>query len=312
MLSAITTLAPVLFMLILGYAAKSFHWISEEQKNGANTIVFNLLFPIMIFNLLASTQMNMDILPMTLFILAAYFLFFFLGKTVFRKWLSPYETISPYLLTTAEGGNMALPLYVSLVPGSGNTVLLDLAGVIFCFVCIPVLMSVFSGQKESPKEIFRSVITNPFVISAFLGILFNLTGLYGQIESSSFKDLFNGVIGMATAPIISMILFIVGYNLDFSWNLIRPAMKFVGLRVVLFALIIAGFFIFFSQRMADQAFMMAVLIYFMGPVGFGVVMQISPLMKTKQDESYASGVISLNMIVVLIIYIILVVWQKAF
>ncbi|WP_304684403.1 AEC family transporter [Ileibacterium valens] len=310
MISALTTLTPIFFMIVLGYVSKCMYWITPEQKNGANTIVFNLLFPIMIFNLLASTQIEADILPMTLFILAAYFLFFFLGKSVFKKWLAPYERISPYLLTTAEGGNLALPLFVSLVPGSGDTVLLDLAGVIFCFVCIPILMSVFSSTRQSPKEIIKNIVTNPFVISAFLGIFFNLTGLYQWIEGSSFKTIYEGTLAMATAPIISMILFIIGYNLDFSWNLIQPAIKFVGLRIVLFACIIAGFFILFPERMADQAFMMAVLIYFMGPVGFGVVMQISPLMKNQKDESFASGVISLNIIFVLIIYVILVLMQN--
>lgn len=96
-------------MIVLGYVSKCMHWITPEQKNGANTIVFNLLFPIMIFNLLASTQIEADILPMILFI-RGLFSVFLSRKERFKKWLAPYERISPYLLTTAEGGNLALPL----------------------------------------------------------------------------------------------------------------------------------------------------------------------------------------------------------
>lgn len=50
-MAALQTLVPVFFMLGLGYLSRVKKWISPEQKAGANTIVFTVLFPIMIFSL---------------------------------------------------------------------------------------------------------------------------------------------------------------------------------------------------------------------------------------------------------------------
>ena len=47
-MAAITTLLPVFFMLALGQISRRFKWVTPEQKNGANTILFGILFPIMI------------------------------------------------------------------------------------------------------------------------------------------------------------------------------------------------------------------------------------------------------------------------
>lgn len=67
MISALTTLTPIFFHDCSGLCFQMHALDHSEQKNGANTIVFNLLFPIMIFNLLASTQIEADILPMILY-----------------------------------------------------------------------------------------------------------------------------------------------------------------------------------------------------------------------------------------------------
>ena len=47
-MSALSTLFPVFFMIILGMIARIKNFISPKQKEGANHIVFNVLFPILI------------------------------------------------------------------------------------------------------------------------------------------------------------------------------------------------------------------------------------------------------------------------
>lgn len=43
-MAALSTLFPVFFMLALGFICKIKGWITPEQKAGANTIIFNILF----------------------------------------------------------------------------------------------------------------------------------------------------------------------------------------------------------------------------------------------------------------------------
>ena len=47
-MAALTTLLPVFFMLALGWAARQFGWVTPDQKAGANAVLFDLLFPILI------------------------------------------------------------------------------------------------------------------------------------------------------------------------------------------------------------------------------------------------------------------------
>ena len=57
-MSALLTLFPVFFMIILGMIARIKNFISPKQKEGANHIVFNVLFPILIFNVLFTAKIR--------------------------------------------------------------------------------------------------------------------------------------------------------------------------------------------------------------------------------------------------------------
>lgn len=308
-MAALTTLAPVLFMIGLGFVSRVKNILSPDQKEGANKLVFTLLFPLLVFSLLASAQIERSVLGIVLFLLAAYSVIFIACRRWLVKFFQPYEKIAPYLLVTAEGGNLALPLYVSIVGPSGNTVLLDIAGMLFCFCVIPVLVAKDAAAKENTKELALSILKNPFVLAAVFGILFNISGGYHLLESSGWFELYSKVIDMATKGIVPILLFIVGYNLNFSPSILKPALRIAGVRLLFYVLIILAFFVLFPGQMADTAFMMAVFLYFTCPTGFGVVMQLTPLYKDENDEALASGVISLNMIVTLLVYTAIVLWQ---
>ncbi len=108
---------------------------------------------------------------------------------------------------------------------------------------------------------------------------------------------------MITAAIIPIVLFSVGYDLQLKKGIVKPALRFVVLRLALFAGIIGLFFVLFPARMANPAFLIAVLLYFMAPTGFGVLGQIAPLVQTEDQKEYCSAVLTLNMVVTLVVYV---------
>ena len=73
-MAALTTLLPVFFMLALGWVSRQFGWVSPEAKAGANAVVFDLLFPIMIFNLMASASLDMGVLHIVGYVFVMYLL----------------------------------------------------------------------------------------------------------------------------------------------------------------------------------------------------------------------------------------------
>lgn len=131
-MNALSTLFPVFFMIILGMIACIKGFISPAQKEGANHIVFNVLFPILIFNVLFIAKIESATILIVLYVLIVFTLALVLGKCIPKFTGKEVGHISPYLLTTCEGGNVALPLYTSIVGVSyaSNTVIFDIAGLL--------------------------------------------------------------------------------------------------------------------------------------------------------------------------------------
>ena len=309
-MATITTLFPVLFMVVLGLVSRIKGFVTPEQKEGANTIVFHVLFPILIFNVLFTSKIEASAALIVVYVFAAFVLAMVIGKLLGKLTGEKFSHISHFMLTTCEGGNVALPLYTSIVgvAYASNTIIFDLAGTLIAFVVIPIIVAKSSAGDTSVKELVKTIFTNSFVIAVILGLVLNFTGVYTLLSTSGWSDVYTNTVSAATAPIMGMILFIIGYNLKISLDTIGPLLKLLVVRIIFYLVVIAGFFIFFPHLMADKIYLIAVLIYFMCPTGFALPMQISSLYKGDEDASFASAFISLNMVVTLIVYALVVVF----
>lgn len=301
-MDALNTLFPVFFMLALGFIARVRRWITPEQKEGANAIIFNLLFPILIFNLMATVSFNTSHIGLILYAFFAMAVAFLLGKCLTDFTGKKYGAFSPYLISVMEGGNVALPLYMSIVGESGNTVIFDIACSTMCFVIFPILIAKQTASGASAKQMLKTIFSNSFVIAVIAGLTLNLTGIYAMLEASSFGTLLTNTINQATAPIVSMILFFLGYNLRLDKKLLLSISPLMALKTVYYAIVIAGFFLLFPSQMSDPVFRLAPIIYFMSPTGFGILPIISPLIKDEDDEAYTSGFLSMYILITLIVY----------
>ena len=190
-MNALSTLFPVFFMIILGMIARIKGFISPEQKEGANHIVFNVLFPILIFNVLFTAKIESSAILIVLYVLIVFTLALVLGKCIAKFTGKEVGHISPYLLTTCEGGNVALPLYTSIVgvAYASNTVIFDIAGTVIAFIIIPILVAKQTSGNTSTKELLKTIFTNSFVIAVMLGLVLNLLGVYDLLSQTTFIDL---------------------------------------------------------------------------------------------------------------------------
>ena len=307
-MNALTTLFPVFFMVALGLIARIRGWITSKQKDGTNHIIFNILFPFLIFNIILTSTIEASSIWIVLYVFVVFIIAVLVGKVINKLVNHKYSHISPYMLTTCEGGNVALPLYLSIVGSSSNTVIFDLAGTLMCFVIIPVIVAKISAGKVSFKQLVKKIFSNSFVIAVILAMILNFSGVYNFLATSQFIDIYTNTIEMVTGPIVGMILFIIGYNLNINKETLNVIIKMITVRVLFYFLVILGFFIIFPELMADEIYLMAVLIYFMSPTGFALPMQISPLYQNEDDTSFTSAFISLNMIITLIVYVFVVIF----
>lgn len=307
-MNALNTLLPVFFMLGLGAVSRIAGWITPEQKNGADAVVFRILFPILIFQLMCTADFNLSHLSVIAYVFLAFAAAGLIGRLTVGFTGRKFAHISPYLVTVTEGGNVALPLYLSIVGNSSTTVIFDIAGSIMCFIIFPILVAKQAAMGTSSREILHTICTNSFVIAVAAGLLLNLTGIYTLIAGSPAGGIVTGIFDKATAPIVSMILFILGYNLKTDRDMIQPVLRLILVKTAFYALVIAGFFLFFPSRMADPVFRLAPFIYFMSPTGFGLVPIITPLFRNEEDASLTSAFISTYLLVTLSVYTVAVIF----
>lgn len=307
-MTVLTTLFPVFFMLLLGLVSHIKGWVTVNQKNGANSIIFKIHFPVLVFNLMANANIELSHISIILYVYIAYLVILVIGKFITQHITKKYQKFAPYLLTVVEGGNVALPLYLSIVGQSSTTVIFDLGGIMICFITIPILIAKEVSAGSSYKDIIKSIFTNTFVIAVILGLFMNFTGLYELLLASSFGDMISTTINQVTAPIIPMILFILGYDLNIDSHNLKPVLRLIAVKFVYYAFVILGFFVLFPELMADKSFMMAPIIYFMCPTGFGLMPIIEPLYQDEDDASFTSAFVSIFMIVTLFVYTMVVIF----
>lgn len=307
-----TVLFPVFFMLFLGYLARKKEWITTQQNEGGKKIVFNILFPILVFHVLAQSELKKEFLIQILFLFFAWSFVFLVGKAMTRFTGKRFSNISPYLLLTCEGGNVALPLYISLVGAAHavNIVTFDVAGILINFGLVPILVTKQSSSELNWKSLLKKIFTSSFILAVLIGILFNVTGIYSYLMNSTFQDIYLSTIDIVLKPITGIILFTLGYELKLNRAMLQPLWRLSLLRLLTCSGIIGTFFLFFPNLMKEEVFSIAVFLYFMCPTGFPVPLQIQALVKKEEEEHFMSAFISVFLMIALAVYtIITLVWK---
>ena len=302
-MKAVEVLFPVFFMMFLGFLSRKYSWIKPEQNEGAKKIVFNILFPLLVYHVLAESKISESFVPQIIFVDALWIIIYIVGKLIVGKG-GKSAKISPFLLLTCEGGNVALPLYLSMVAKSNavNILTFDVAGILINFGLLPILVTRELSEKADIRVLLKRIILSPFMLAVIFGIVSNMTGVQGHLINSELGSVYTSTIDMVITPITGIILFTLGYELKMEKSLLLPLLKLGIIRICGCVVIIIGFFIFFPTYMADNIFKAGVLLYFMCPTGFPVPLQIKPLVKSEDEENFISAFISLFMITALVAY----------
>ena len=114
-MQSISTIFPVFFILFLGIYARKKGWINHEQNNGLKTIALDILFPFLIYHIVATSVLDRNIVLEIVYLIAVWILVYFFGKMVCRILPESIREISPFLLLTCEGGAVAVFEYSGFI-----------------------------------------------------------------------------------------------------------------------------------------------------------------------------------------------------
>lgn len=309
-MKAIITLFPVFFIMGLGWLSGKFNMITPEQSSGAKRIVFDVLFPFLIYTVLVQCDLEPHFITQILFLDAAWIAIYLLGATFIKSQHSRFGHIMPFLLLTCEGGSVALPLYITLAgqEHAVNIITFDVAGILINFGLLPAIVTKKVSGEVRILPLLKRIFTSPFMIAVILGIIANLTGLHQSLLATPWGEVFKNTSLAVSAPISTIILFTLGFEFRLNKVMISAITRLAFLRLLLCSLIVGLFFLIFPQLMGDHFFLIAVLLYFICPTGFPVPFQIEPLCKNQDDEHFMSAFISFFILLALIGYTLITIY----
>mgnify|MGYP000918532574 FL=1 len=312
-MQAISTIFPVFFILFLGIHARKKGWINHEQNNGLKTIALDILFPFLIYHIVATSALDGNIALEIIYLIGVWIVVYFLGKMVCRMLPENIKEISPFLLLTCEGGAVALPLYLSIVGSSYilNLIPFDLAGILINFIFVPTVLQIRRKEELKLLPLVKKVISAPFVIAALLAVITNLTGLQRLLmQNAGLGSVYENTMSAIIAPISGLILFSLGYSIRLKKGYLSSLFKLAVIRLVFCTGIIASFFLIFPTKMANPIFSLGVILYFYCPTGFPVPLQIREILDSEEKEEFVSAFISLFLLIALVVYVALSIYYK--
>lgn len=306
-MQTVSAILPVVFMLALGCFARKFKIISDAQNAGIKKLIFTILLPILVFNASFTMQVEARYMKLMAYMFVLQCAVLALGFLAFRLIKNRYSHISPYLMTTIEGGNAFYPLYISLV-GTAYTsyfVLLDVPGIFMIFLVIPLILAGTKSGGSSGASMIRDVYTNPIVCALVMGLVLNLTGVSAAFAKTSAFSAYEALASSATAPIAPLILFTLGHSFSIRANNLGAMLVTLAVRFAFMACGLFAAFAIFPWILSDPQLKIAVILFLACPPAFASPIILEKQCRCEEDGQFCSTYISLHMIATVLVFAIL-------
>ena len=210
---------PVVVSLFLGWLSRLKNILSRAQIDGLKTFVVTFSLPAVLFMAFAEIAYGLDVLLTCVAVFAACTAMLFLGK-LFRKG----NPLLAFLVTGFEAGMMGYSLY-TLLFGAENLSIMAMAalgGDVFVFTLYMAMLKGRDGMP--PKQIARETLLSPIFLAILAGVLLGATGLWGAMSGHFIGSAIAAVGDFLSGPTACAILFVVGYNIEFSRGSLREAL----------------------------------------------------------------------------------------
>lgn len=308
-MDAFNVIIPVIFMLGLGFFTRKKNILSAGHNAGLKKLIFSILLPILVFNAAFTLSVDPKYMLLMGYMFGLQCLTLLLGFLIARVFRGEYAHVSPYLMTTIEGGNAFYPLYMSLV-GAGFTsyfVLLDIPGVFMIFLVIPLLMARITATGARTADMFKNAFTNPVIVMLLAGLILNVTGVAKRFTATPAYPAYEALVNTATAPIAPLILFTLGYSFSIGRENLGAILKTLAVRLVLMAAGVGAAFLLFPWILQDEALKIAVMLFLMCPPAFAAPIILENLYRRDADGAFCSTYISVHMLATVIIFALMAV-----
>ena len=295
---------PVIITLLLGMVLRKRRLLTRDGVNTLKFVAVNVGLPAVLLHTFAATSYTAMDLVIPLMMYALCIVAWFCGKKLGQR-LGMKNAFVPFLTTGFEAGMLGYALF-TLLYGSERTAefaRIDLGQVLFVFTLYKILLSVNEDEKADPGKLIHDMITSPIIWAILVGVLLGATGIYRRLQSSGISALLDTCTNFISAPVSTLILLSIGYDLvltDIPW---RTTGAVLGLRLLIMA-VLGGLFLFVLRLLwSDVRLNSAVYLMFMLPPPF-----VLPVFaKNNEQQVFIASVLSLSTLVSILGFIVLAV-----
>ena len=302
MVTILTVLMPVLLVVLFGWIMRRRNIICEKTVEELKYLLTNNILPVAIFHVLATANYSSRSLIQVALMFVIMFVSFGTGCLMRPLIKPPFRKYVPFLVSLYEGGMVAYPLYTKLC-GSENLhriAVMDIAGVLFVFGFYMNMLAIEeSGEKADFKKSIIKALKTPVFDASLLGILLGAGGVMKGFLATGAGQVYTAAVQTIVDPLTTMILMVVGYNLQMNREVLVPCLKTIGLRIVLQAAMIF-LMLFGLHRLEgpDPLIDKAVLIYMSAPPTYS----LQSFIKDQKGANYASTVNALYIFVSIAVF----------
>ncbi|MDD3212518.1 MAG: hypothetical protein PHY64_02535 [Eubacteriales bacterium] len=260
---------PVLLTFGLGYLCNRRKIFGAEGLKGLKAVVGNITLPVVLFNAFFTTEYSGKIALTFTVVFVSCGLGLLAGFGL-RRWMKPYGKFLPFLTTNFEGGMLGYALFGLLYAGQTKIfAMVDIGQTLFAFTVFLTTLKAVGGEKTTPRALLLNMIKNPVFLAIVLGVLLGVTGIGQRAQTSAIWPILSDAIAFVAAPTSTLILLIVGYELSFRRELMRPVLKTVGFRLLVMAALLGlGSLVIFSVIPFEKRLFVAMMLAYSLPAPF--------------------------------------------
>ncbi len=280
---------PVVLVLAIGMVCRKKGIVQKQGIAGLKALVVNVTLPAVLIKAFYTASYGLGIVITALSMFAVCLAAMGIGFAFKKLTRTPMSTV-PFLFTGFEAGMLGYALYTLLFGADAVTdfATVDLGQVLFVFT---VYLTMLSGKSRSAKSVIKGMVSSPVIISIAVGVILGATGLADAIGASAAGDIVIHVLDFIAAPTAAVILFVVGYELEFKKAKMGLALSVVFSRLVMMAALGALVLLGLSALLpVSETLKWAVVLMFLLPPPF-----VLPIFgKNENEGAFVSASLSLS------------------
>lgn len=228
----INQVLPILLLISLGVWMRRSTFLAETTVQELQKLVVNFALPAVLFLSFLTLELKSAYLLIFGVIFLIVILLFALGQFLLKQFNIPYAYF-PYLVTGFEYGMLGISLFGAAygLEKIGYIAVVDLGQEVFIWFLFMPLLLIKRDGAQNPKEIAKTFISSPVVLSIIFSLAFNFLGaaaLLAKLPVSGALLTSFDFLGKLTVPLI---LISVGYGIKINRSKLSTAIRVVLLRL---------------------------------------------------------------------------------